>query len=116
MKTQAGAWKMLGELTERDAWLAIAAAWDEAAIRTSGPLGCEAVVQGRYCHGLCTSVFALFNTDMISAETLASMQGRIGHLPGSGYRWESNHLGAMARANFCRHMAECSEGEMRTAV
>ena len=101
-------------LTEKEAWLKLAACWENV-YHIPEPDIYVANVNDGDTAGLCAGVATLYYTNEISYEIYISAIGKIEkeqslHIGGYGifntYIWPQTQDGALMRAGFCKAMAE----------
>ena len=101
-------------LTEKEAWLKLAACWENAYPRLDSDIYVADVNSGQTA-GLCAGIETLYYTNEISYEIYISMIGKIEeeqslHIGGYGicnaFIWPQNQNGAVMRVGFCRSMAD----------
>lgn len=92
-------------LTERQAWLRLARAWDRPVASEYGTM--QAKVCKSRCVGLCSSIGELECSGKISTDVELRMDERIQAMPErfGPYCWPLDGRGARSRAAFCRRQA-----------
>jgi hypothetical protein len=97
---------MRKKLNERQAWLEIAAAWDEVTTDDEGT-ACALLRGTEYHYGICHCIDDLLGHQAISFEVLESMAGKLPERTWFHRRfcWPRTLRGARQRAAFCRKQA-----------
>src|SRR3990167_5049387 len=93
-------------MTERQAWLFLAKAWDAA---EGEVIGGRVIFCAGMATGLCPMLCYLEDTAKISEDTYNAMCAKIWRLPSVTYqdhKWPIDKAGAKARVAFCRLQAK----------
>lgn len=94
---------MKRKLTEYQAWMKLAKAWDKPSPRSSGDWA--VTINGQPHIALCICLIAWLTDESISEVVFDSMTDKIYQGHDGGFRWTLDSKGAKARAAFCRKMA-----------
>lgn len=95
-------------MTEREAWLAIADAWDHAIecyCEIANRSRAEARIEGHLSEGVCACIAILQASGKITLPLTMVMARKVETQDGS-YRWSPTMESAPLRAAFCREQAE----------
>jgi hypothetical protein len=101
-------------MTERQAWLFLADAWQDASKGPSSNV-VRAFVCGLQCRGLCSSISVLLDKGQITRKVYIKMCRRLGK-ESSTYLWPTTPEGAASRAEFCKTQARGSWSWIITSV